>query len=637
MSVAFPALSQPLTLRGIAFRNRMVMAPMCAMYAAADGSVTRQTVEYYRARARGGAGLVIAELTFMDALGSRAFHAELGAHNDLMIPGLSDLAEAIKAEGAVAGLQLGHCGSQRVIPDPPMLAPSPIPWMEGKRVPQEITLAEIRQLVVDHGEATRRLVQAGFDLVELHGAHGYLLNTFLSPATNLRTDEYGGSFDARLKFPIEAIRAVREQLGPNRLLSFRINGEDLLPGGLDIKAYAVVAKALAAAGVDLFHISAGTYRAMEKRVLPMYLEEGPFVSYARPIREGSGVPVIASCGIHDPDLAESIVRDGDADFISQARPLFADPDLPEKLLGGRTDEIRPCIRCNTCLQREQSGARALCAINPRTGREDEYVPPPRRKREVAVVGAGPAGIQAALSAAERGHRVVLYDRGAQIGGQLRVAAALPFKRTLPRLLRFYENALQRAGVQLRLGCEVSPSEVRADALVLALGSRWPLTPFSELTSPVMDVVSALSQPDRLGRRVLIVGAQKRGAEAAWHLAMSGRTIILVDIASSFGEDVNIVDRIVIPPALTRLGVDVRFGCEVVVGDGGGVCLRSGGTQTALRVDSLIIAQGAVPPAPEVLAAWRECAPVSFNVGESAGMQGIIGATHSGHRMACRIE
>ncbi len=636
MPAAFPALSQPLTLRGMAFRNRMVMAPMCAMYAAADGSVTRQTVEYYRARARGGAGLVIAELTFMDAFGSRAFHAELGAHNDLMIPGLSDLAEAIKAEGAVAGLQLGHCGSQRVIPDPPMLAPSPIPWMEGKRIPQEITVAEIRQLVADHGEATRRLVQAGFDLVELHGAHGYLLNTFLSPATNLRTDEYGGSFDARLKFPIEAVLAVREQLGPNRLLSFRINGEDLLPGGLDIKAYAVVAKALAAAGVDLFHISAGTYRAMEKRILPMYLEEGPFVAYARPIREGSGVPVIASCGIHDPDLAESIVRDGDADFISQARPLFADPELPEKLLSGRVKEIRPCIRCNTCLQREQSGARALCAINPRTGREDEFVPPPRSKLEVAIVGAGPAGIQAALSAAERGHRVVLCDRGEQIGGQLRIAALLPFKRTLPRLLQFYEHALQRAGVELRLGSEVFPSEVRADALVLALGSRWPLTPFTGSSLPVTDVVSALSQPDLLGQHVLIVGAEKRGAEAAWHLAMAGRTITLVDSALSFGEDVNIVDRIIIPPALVMHGVDVRFGCEVAGMDERGVFLRSDRTLTLLPVDSVIIAKGAERLSPEFLEAWRECAPVSFAVGESAGMQGIIGATHSGHRIACRL-
>ncbi len=612
------------------------MAPMCAMYAAADGSVTRQTVEYYRARARGGAGLVIAELTFMDALGSRAFHAELGAHNDLMIPGLSDLAEAIKAEGAVAGLQLGHCGSQRVIPDPPMLAPSPIPWMEGKRVPQEITVAEIRQLVVDHGEATRRLVQAGFDLVELHGAHGYLLNTFLSPATNLRTDEYGGSFEARLKFPLEAVRAVREQLGPNRLLSFRINGEDLLPGGLDIKAYAVVARALAAAGVDLFHISAGTYRAMEKRVLPMYLEEGPFVAYARPIREGSGVPVIASCGIHDPDLAESIVRDGDADFISQARPLFADPDLPEKLLGGRTDEIRPCIRCNTCLQREQSGARALCAINPRTGREDEYVPPPRRTLEVAVVGAGPAGIQAALSAAERGHGVVLYDRGAQIGGQLRLAATLPFKRTLPRLLRFYEGALQRAGVHLRLGSEVSPADVRADALVLALGSRWPLNTRPGSSLPVTDVLAALAHPERLGKRILMIGAQKRGAEAAWHFAMSGHTVTLIDKAQDFGEDINIVDRIIIPPALVQHGVDVRFGCELAGLDGGAARLWAGGAESELQVDSVVIAQGALPPSQMDLAAWNECAPATFNVGESAGMQGIIGATHSGHRMACRI-
>ncbi len=295
----FPSLARPFALRGTAFRNRMVQAPMCAMYAAPDGSVTPQAIEYYRARARGGAGLVIVEITFTDASGSRAFHAQLGAHDDTMIPGLGELAAAIREEGAVPGLQLGHCGPQRVVVEPPVVAPSPIPWAPGKRVPRELTVAEIEHIVEDHRQAARRLAQAGFELVELHGAHGYLLNAFVTPATNTRSDAYGGSTAKRLRFPLEVVRAVREGLGPKKLISYRLNGDDLLPGGLEIDGYRDVARALVEAGVDLIHVSAGTYRVMERRIPPMYIPEAPFAQYARPIREAAKVPVIASGTIHD--------------------------------------------------------------------------------------------------------------------------------------------------------------------------------------------------------------------------------------------------------------------------------------------------------------------------------------------------
>jgi pyruvate/2-oxoglutarate dehydrogenase complex dihydrolipoamide dehydrogenase (E3) component len=264
------------------------------------------------------------------------------------------------------------------------------------------------------------------------------------------------------------------------------------------------------------------------------------------------------------------------------------------------------------------------------------VPPPRRTCRVAVVGAGPAGIQAALSAAERGHQVVLYDRAHSIGGQLRIAAALPFKRTLPRLLRFYEGELARAGIELRLGRELAPAEVQADALVLALGSRWPVPEMPTAGVPVLDVLAALAHPSRLGARVLVVGADKRGAETAWHFAQMGREVTLIDAGSAFGEDVNIVDRIVIPPALARLGVAVAFGCVLRSVEGNTAMLLASGADTQLEVDTVVIAAGADAPGAEAIEAWRGSAPCFFNAGESAGMQGVIGATHSGHRVACRI-
>ena len=611
---SFPSLAGPLRIRGVDFRNRIVQAPMCAMYAAADGSVSEQLLAYYRARARGGAGLVIVEITFTDSTGSRAFHAQLGAHADTMIPGLGELASAIKTQGAVAGLQLGHCGPQRVVAEPPVVAPSPIPWAAGKRVPHELTPAEIEAIVEDHAQAGRRLAQAGFDLVELHGAHGYLINAFLCPATNTRTDRYGGSEGNRLRFALELVGALRGSIGRKRILSFRINGDDLLPGGLGIEAYTRIARALAEGGVDMLHVSAGTYRVMERRIPPMYLPEAPFRQYARPIREAASIPVIASGTIHDFELAERMVRDGEADFVSQARPLFADPELPNKLLGGRRESIRPCIRCNTCLAREQGGLRGYCAVNPRTGREHEARPSPLARRRVAIIGAGPAGIEAALTAAADGHRVALYERAPVIGGQLAVAALLPFKSTLPPLLRYYGEALQRAGVALFLDTEAEPAMIDADSVVLATGVRW--------RSDFMDPLTAIANAERVGRRVAVVGAGTIGAETAWSLAKLGRRVTLIERDEDFDEDVNLVQRLVLPGALAQAGVSVAFNTEF---------------DAAVDADTVVLACGAVPYVPHGTDAWRHRSEDVQLAGECSGVRHLAAATYSGYRAALALN
>ncbi len=610
----FAALAQPFDLRGKRFRNRLVQAPMCAMYAAADGSVTPQLVEYYRARAAGGAGLVIVEITFTDRLGSRAFHAQIGAHDDTMIPGLGELAAAIREEGALAGLQLGHCGPQRVVAEPPVVAPSPIPWTQGKRVPHKLTLEEIEVLVDDHRQAGRRLAQAGFDLVELHGAHGYLLNAFLSPAANTRADRYGGSAENRLRFALETVRALREGIGPKRLISFRLNGDDLLPGGLGIEQYREIARALAQAGVDIIHVSAGTYRVMEQRIPPMYLPEAPFARYARPIREAAGVPVIASGTIHDPQLAERLVRDGDADFVSMARPMFADPALARKIISNAVEDIRPCIRCNTCLAREQGGLRGYCAVNPRTGREHRIPPPPARQKTVAVIGAGPAGIEAALTAASRGHSVTLYERTGRIGGQLAAAAALPFKSTLPRLLRYYQHALDKAGVKVVLQSAPLPESVNAEHVVLATVSRWPRG------AGLFSCLDVLNDPDLAPRRVTVVGANTIGAELAWWLGSLGKQVTLVERDAEFDDDVNLIQRLVLPKALTEAGVSVRFNTEFDAGKPNGPA---------------VLACGAEPDV-TALDAWRAAGRMVDVAGECAGARMLIGATTSAYDAALRI-
>jgi 2,4-dienoyl-CoA reductase-like NADH-dependent reductase (Old Yellow Enzyme family) len=597
------------------------------MYSAPDGSATPQTVEYYRARANGGAALCIVEITFTDDKGSRAFHAQLGAHDDRMIPGLSDIAEAIRSSGAVAGIQLGHCGPQRVISEPPVVAASPIPWMQGKRTPEELTQEQIAVIVSDHGQATRRAAQAGFQLLELHAAHGYLVNAFLTPASNTRTDEYGGSLENRMRFLLEVVREMRNELGPRRLLSVRLNGDDLLEGGMGIKEYCKISRALADNGVDLIHVSAGTYRAMDKRIPPMYLSKETFAGYAAPIRNASGLPVIASGNIHDMQEADRIIDADEADFIALARPLFADPELPNKVLTGQAHKVRPCIRCNTCVGREQSGKRAFCSVNPRTGHETRPQRSKIAKKSVSIVGAGPAGIEFAISAANRGHSVTLWEKSQSIGGLIRIAAGLSFKHTLPRLLEYYESVLQASGVKVILGKEANPGELGDDLVVIATGAPWEL-PTQVLKNPKIPVLTpseAIMYPEQAGARTLVVGGGLIGAEIALALSKNSN-VILAERDSDFDEDVNLHARLFLIPALANRNVDVRHSTEIVHISGNFADFESHGKRIREHIDTIVWT-------PRPNQTYSNLNSTEIRIGECAGARGLLETNMSAYRIA----
>ncbi len=632
-----PALSRSGSIGSHAARNRLAMGPLCTMYAAPDGSATPQLIEYYRARARGGAAIVIVELTFIDDVASRSFHAQLGAQSDMMIPGLSDLAEAIRGEGAIAGLQIAHCGSQRVIGAGRVLAPSSIAWAEGKPVPEEMDEDDIEQVLDAFARAAGRLAVAGFDLVELQGAHGYLINTFISPATNKRGDRYGGSHENRMRFPLDVVSRVRARIGPDRLIGVRMNGHDLMPGGYETKDYCRVAADFEEAGVDILHISAGTYRAMERRVTPMYLGEAPFAGYAAEIGCAVDIPVITSGSIHSPETAEAIVARGDADFVAMSRPIFADPDLPRKVIEGREDEIVPCIRCNTCVSREQAGARSLCAIAPETGYETRRSDAPAARRNVVVAGGGPAGLQAALAAARRGHEVSLVERRAQLGGALAVAATLPFKDGLRRYLDSLCRAVERAGVSVSLESDIADRQdllAGADDLILALGTHWPEPGYPGIRA--MDPLSAIRNVDAVGRNVVVDGAGLIGAEVAWYLAAEGRRVVLIDPGEGFGDDVNLVSRLVVPDRLTELGVAVRFGCEVVGAQDGALIVGDGGNREKVAADTLVAARRAGPADTRAVEDLARGGPRVHRIGEAAGLNGLLWATRSGNDLARRL-
>ena len=632
-----PALSRPRNIGDRTARNRLVMGPLCTMYAAPDGSTTPQLIDYYRARARGGAAIVIVELTFIDDVASRSFHAQLGAQSDMMIPGLSDLAEAIKGEGAIAGLQIAHCGSQRVIGAGKVLAPSPIAWGEGKPVPREMDEDDIEQVLVAFAAAAGRLAVAGFDLVELQGAHGYLINTFISPATNKRTDRYGGSHENRMRFPLEVVSRVRARIGNDRLIGVRMNCHDLMPDGYETADYCRVAADFEAAGVDILDISGGTYRAMERRVTPMYLSEAPFVDYAAEIKRSVAIPVIASGTIHSLDMAEAVVADGGADFVAMSRPIFADPELPRKVVSGNEGGIIPCIRCNTCVSREQAGARSLCSINPATGYEGRGREPATGRRRVVVAGGGPAGLQAALTAARRGHDVSLVERREALGGALAIAATLPFKSSLRRYLDYLCGAVESAGVDIRIGSDITESPAllsEADDLILALGGQWSLPNFPGID--VIDPVLAIMDTEAVGDTVVVIGADLAGAETAWHLATTGRTVTLIDPREGFGEDVNLVSRLVIPGALKDAGASVLFDAAIIGARGGALIIDRGEGDELIAAHTVVVANRLEPAPAGPLGEIDRDGMRTFRVGEGAGLMGLRWATRTGEDVARRL-
>jgi len=368
-------LFDPISIGALEIPNRIVMAPMTTRFGDKDGFPTEQGIHYYSARARGGVGLVIVEMTGVDPGGSHR-RGELAIHNDAYIPGLQRLVEAIKVGGARAAIQLGHGGGQALtrVTGLQSVAPSSIPYavfemMQETHVPKALTVEEISRLVERFSEAAVRAKRSGFDMVEVHGAHGYLIYQFLSPLTNKRTDSYGGDVEGRARFGIEIVRAIKERM-PDFPLIFRISVDEYAEGGVTVEDSIAVCKWLEDAGVDAIHVSAGSYLSSYSYVIPpMTLSPGCFLGLSEAVKEVVSVPLITVGRLHDPYLAERAIDDGKTDMIALGRQLITDPDWPNKVREGRLDEVRKCLSCNYCIEAMRDGAHVECSLNVEVGSE----------------------------------------------------------------------------------------------------------------------------------------------------------------------------------------------------------------------------------------------------------------------------
>jgi 2,4-dienoyl-CoA reductase (NADPH2) len=512
---AYPHLLAPLDLGFIRLRNRIVMGAMHTRLETLDRPAER-LVAFYAARARGEAGLILT--------GGYAPN-----HEGLIEPGgpiLADasqldvhraVCDAVHAEGGRIALQVLHTGRYAKVPE--CVGPSAIRSRINRYTPHALSTAEVWRTIGDFARTAELAREAGYDGVEIMGSEGYLINEFTAPVTNRRDDEFGGAFDNRCRFPVEIVKAARRACGGDFLIVYRVSSIDLVEGGSTGEETAGLARRIEAAGADIVNTGIGWHESP----VPTIAGAVPRAAWAfaiRRVKEAVSIPVIASNRINTPELAERLLADGTADMVSMARPLLADPEFAKKAREGRGDEIAPCIACNqSCLDLIFTERAASCLVNPRAGREIEFdAQRTARRRRVAVVGAGPAGMAFAIEAAERGHAVTLYEADREIGGQLNLARVVPGKGEFDGLLRWFGARLQRSGVDIKAGGRVDASMLLGggfDDIVLATGVKPRVPDLPGIDHPmVVSYIDVLTGRRQVGRRVAIIGAGGIGFDVA---------------------------------------------------------------------------------------------------------------------------
>ena len=641
MPEKYPHLFSPLTLHTMTLKNRVVMPPMCTDYATIGGAVTDRLIEYYATRARGGVGLIDVEFSYVHPAG-KVFDHMLGIYDDKLIPGLKRLSDSVHQGGAKIIIQIAH-GGRRVHSDitgTTPVAPSPIPRLNGE-TPKELSLEEIEDLIQAFILAAGRAKKAGFDGVMIHMAHAYLLQQFLSPFSNARTDQYGGDLEGRARFPLEVVRGVRRELGDDYPLTCRICGDEFIKGGLDLRQSIQLAKMLESNGVNAIEVSAGAHETGQVITAPPYYPMGFLAPLSEAIKKEVSIPVGAVGRIHTPELAEDLLRQKKADLIAVGRGLIADPDWPKKAQEGRPEMIRPCISCNQgCSDRMYFQKDISCTVNPAVGREKTFpMEPARKKKKVLILGGGPAGLEAALVAAKRGHAVQLYEKEKELGGQLNIASVPPAKEKIQEFKEFLIREIKELPIKVVHGKLDAKTlkKISPDLVVVAVGGKP-----KGMDGPGFDdrkVISAwdvLSEGKRAGRRVVIIGGGQVGLETAHFLLEEEKEITVLEMLKRAGQDMSPRARMMIIEKLIEGGVEILTESKALAVEGGNVVFDRAGLLGRIKgVDSIIIAVGTTPQDPGNQGLGRSRIPVR-RIGDASVPRKLFDAVHEGYQVGVEI-
>jgi 2,4-dienoyl-CoA reductase-like NADH-dependent reductase (Old Yellow Enzyme family)/thioredoxin reductase len=552
------------------------------------------------------------------------------------------LVEAVHKEGGKIVIQINHAGRQTSasITGSPIVAPSAIPCPVRMEMPKELSYEEIQKIIEAFGEAAHRVKETGADGVEIHMAHGYLINQFLSPFSNKREDEYGGDADRRMRIALEVLRAVRNKVGAEFPVLCRLSADEYVDGGLKIDASKEIAKALERNGADALHVSACVAASGYLNHPPYYAEEGVFVHLAQGIKSVVGIPVITVGRIRTPELANRILEEKKADLVSMGRALIADPELPAKTLQEKMADIIPCISCNRCIQSIRKGALA-CAVNPETGREGIFIlKKTDRPKKIWIIGGGPAGMKAAEIAALRGHQVTLYEQQERLGGRFLLAAIPPKKQILKDFIDQLKRQLQKLPVKVLIGRPFTPASLRRgkpDAVIVATGAKSFFPPIEGIReAKTISVEDALLGSAPLGKKVLVIGGGGIGAEAADYFSEEGKEVTLVEMREGIALDLVGHLQHFLNKRLREKGVRLLTSTKAIRFEKQGVWVEdSQGTKKLEGFDSIVIALGFIADDEPVQTLKGKVSEV-YVVGDASKPREVMEALAEGEEVALKI-
>ncbi|WP_320936359.1 NAD(P)/FAD-dependent oxidoreductase [Enterocloster lavalensis] len=643
----YPHMFSGFQINGMHLKNRIVMAPMGTFSENRNGSPNAKQIEYYRARARGGVGMVLLEGQYTTNKTDPWIDYVTIAGTDEQMQGWALLAEACHAEGAKICLQLS-CGLGRnafPFSDDQMVSASEVPsfYMPDKLC-RALTIDEVHDIVEHYRIAARNAVRAEADAVEIHAHAGYMIDQFITPAWNKRTDQYGGSFENRMRLLTEIYHAIRGEVGPGYPVLIRLAAAHDFPEGRTIEETIEIVQYLEKLGIDAFDIDMGCYERKQWIVPSIYAGDACMVDYAAKIKEAVHVPVL-SAGTFTPETAEQALADGKCDIVMFGRQLIADPDMPNKLLEDKEEDVRPCLYCNQiCVGRLYENRVISCAINAQAVFEADYpIVKTTAPKKVAVVGGGPGGMEAARVAALQGHQVTLYEKSGALGGQINAAEKPVFKRRLKKFNQWQQLQLEKAGVKVCLNHEInadSPELAEAERIIVALGAVPAVPPIPGIDGPgVVNVIDAHLDPSLVkGQSIVVCGGGASGCDCALELAMEGRSVTIIEMMDELAPGMIIDNRNPLIFRLEDYHVKGLTGTKISRIEGGAV-YASGrdGAEIRIDADTVITAFGMKPlnaPANEIRDRYT---PITTVIGDCGKVAQIGEAVREGFFAAWSIH